>query len=100
MTRHMHSAHVFEAPFPGVSVTVTHSSRQYARHWHDVYGFGFLTRGAQRWYSGRGVVRGYVGDVICTNPGEVHDGAPLGGATRHWSIISVDVATMRLLADA
>jgi AraC-like DNA-binding protein len=99
MTKSLHTARVYTSPFPGVFVTVTQSGHQFARHWHDVYGFGFLTRGAQRWRSGRGVVRGYVGDVICTNPGEVHDGEPLGGDTRHWSIVSVDAPTMHSFAD-
>ncbi len=39
----------------------------------------------------RGIVRGYPGAVIATNPGEVHDGRPLGPPTRRWRIVYVDV---------
>jgi AraC-like DNA-binding protein len=42
-------------------------------------------------------VRGYPGDVISTNPGEVHDGRPLGHPTRRWSIVHIDVETMSRL---
>jgi AraC-like DNA-binding protein len=66
----------------------------FARHWHDTYGFGFLERGAQAWTSGRGIVRGYPGEVISTNPGEVHDGRPLGAPTRRWRIVYMDADVM------
>jgi len=85
---------VYRSPLPGVYVTAARSGQRFGRHWHDVYGFGVILDGAQKWYSGRGTVRGYAGDVICTNPGEVHDGEPLGGDTRHWVIVSVDAETM------
>src|SRR5204863_8338948 len=37
------------------------------------------------------------GDVITTNPGEVHDGRPLGPPTRRWRIVYVDVDVMKTL---
>jgi len=70
------------------------SAQHFGRHWHDTYGFGFIERGAQGWASGRGYVRGYAGDVITTNPGEVHDGRPLGEVSRRWRILYVDVTVM------
>lgn len=92
-------AHVLGSPFAGVYSTHIDSDQQFGRHWHDTYGFGFLERGAQAWLSGRGTVRGYPGDVISTNPGEVHDGRPLGRPTRRWRIVYVDVDVMaRLIA--
>lgn len=63
---------------------------RYGRHWHSTFGVGLLERGAQRSASGRGQVDAYAGDVITTNPGEVHDGAPFGGATRSWRILYAD----------
>jgi AraC-like DNA-binding protein len=44
-------------------------------------------------------VRAYAGDVIATNPGEVHDGRPLGVSSRRWCILSVDRDAMASLAE-
>src|SRR5256886_10121824 len=86
-----HVARVLASPLKGVYSTHIDSAQQFDRHWHDTYGFGFLEHGAQEWFSGRGIVRGYPGEVIATNPGEVHDGLPLGPPTRRWRIAYVDV---------
>src|SRR5438132_4716428 len=77
-----HVARVLASPLTGVYSTHIDSAQQFGRHWHDPYGFGFLEHGAQEWFSGRGIVRGYPGEVITTNPGELHDGRPLGPPTR------------------
>jgi AraC-like DNA-binding protein len=66
------------------------SGQHFGRHWHDAYGFGVLEEGAQRSGSGCGQVEAFAGQVITSNPGEVHDGSPLGGPTRRWSILTVD----------
>jgi len=89
-----HLARVFGTPFHGVYSTLTDSGRDFGRHWHDSYGFGFLERGAHSSVSGRGRVHAYAGDVITTNPGEVHDGRPLGGPTRRWRILSIDAEVL------
>src|SRR3989441_5808152 len=86
-----HVARVLASPLTGVYSTHIDSAQQFSRHWHDTFGFGFLEHGAQEWFSGRGIVRGYPGEVIATNPGEVHDGRPLGPPTRRWRIVYVDV---------
>jgi AraC-like DNA-binding protein len=90
---------VLGSPFAGVYSTHIDSDQRFGRHWHDTYGFGFLEHGAQAWFSGRGTVRGYPGDVISTNPGEVHDGRPLGQSTRRWRIVYVDVDLMARVTD-
>lgn len=57
-----------------------------------------MEHGAQRSASGRGNVDAYAGDLITTNPGEVHDGRPLGGPSRRWRIVYLEpgvVASMR-----
>ncbi len=95
-----HVARVLASPLTGVYSTHIDSAQQFGRHWHDTYGFGFLEHGAQEWFSGRGIVRGYPGDVISTNPGEVHDGRPVGPPTRRWRIIYVDVDVMTTLTTA
>src|SRR5437016_4995997 len=92
-----HVARILASPLTGVYSTHIDSAQQFGRHWHDTYGFGFLEHGAQEWFSGRGVVRGYPGEVIATNPGEVHDGRPLGPPTRRWRIAYVDVDVMTTL---
>src|SRR3989442_455232 len=92
-----HVARILASPLKGVYSTHIESAQQFGRHWHDTYGFGFLEHGAQEWFSGRGVVRGYPGEVITTNPGEVHDGRPLGPPTRRWRIVYVDVDLMTTL---
>jgi AraC-like DNA-binding protein len=93
-----HRARLLRSPMAGVFATYSASGRQFARHWHDVYGFGLLDHGAQHWTSGRGPIDAYAGDVITTNPGEVHDGRPLGGPIRHWRIMSVDANAMAAIA--
>jgi AraC-like DNA-binding protein len=94
MPRRRHSARVIALPIAGVYCTVIDSDHHFGRHWHDSYGFGVIDRGAQVWRSGRGHVRGYPGEIISTNPGEVHDGRPIGDAARRWRIVHVDVAAM------
>lgn len=85
-----HVARVLRGPARGIYSTHTLSGQHFGRHWHDAYGFGILEAGAQRSASGRGQVDAFAGQVISANPGEVHDGSPLGSATRRWCIISVD----------
>jgi AraC-like ligand binding domain len=85
-----HRARVFSSPWKGIYCTHIESGRHFGRHWHATYGFGFLEHGAHSSASGRGNVDAYAGDVITTNPGEVHDGRPLGGPSRRWRIVYVD----------
>lgn len=62
------------------------SAKSFARHTHDEYGIGVLLAGAQRSWSGRGTVEAGAGDLITVNPGEAHDGAPIG-QSRTWAMI-------------
>ena len=71
---------------PGVHVVEALSSYTFPRHAHDEYGVGLIVSGAQRSWSGRGQVQAGRGDMITCNPGEVHDGAPIGGA-RAWRML-------------
>jgi len=83
----VHHCRVVGSPWNGIYCTRIESSRHYGRHWHDTFGIGFVEHGAHRSASGRGSVDAYAGDVITTNPGEVHDGRPLGGPSRRWCIV-------------
>jgi len=90
----VHRFAVVGSPWKGVFCTRIESGRHYGKHSHATYGMGFVEHGAQRSASGRGRVDAYAGDVITTNPGEVHDGQPLGGASRRWRILYLDPEAM------
>ncbi len=85
-----HRSEVFGSPWKGVYCTHIESSRHFGKHWHAVYGLGLLVQGAQRSASGRGPVEAFAGDLITTNPGEVHDGQPLGVDTRRWRMVYIE----------
>lgn len=71
---------------PHVTAVEASSSHSFARHTHEDYGIGVMLAGAQRSWSGRGVVEAVAGDLITVNPGEVHDGAPIGDS-RTWAML-------------
>jgi AraC-like DNA-binding protein len=89
-----HLSRVLGSPWSGVYSTHIASGRHLPRHWHETYGFGLLERGAHCSASDRRTVRAYAGDVITTNPGEIHDGRPLGAPMRIWRTMYVDAAVM------
>jgi AraC-like DNA-binding protein len=74
-------------PWAGVHGTRIHSGRHYGRHWHGTLGIGWVELGAQRSASGLGPVEARAGDLISSNPGEVHDGHPIGGQPRRWQML-------------
>lgn len=71
---------------PQVEAVEACSRHTFPRHTHDSYGIGLIVSGAQRSWSGRGSVQAGRGNLITCNPGEVHDGAPIGGA-RAWKML-------------
>jgi AraC-like DNA-binding protein len=89
-----HRSVVLGTPWKGVYATHIESDRHYGRHSHATYGMGFVERGAHRSASGRGRVDAYAGDVLTCNPGEVHDGQPLGGLSRRWKIVYLEPAAL------
>jgi AraC-like DNA-binding protein len=70
----------------GVTGTRLTSAARFARHTHDGFGIGVIEAGAQKSWSGVGPVEAGPGDLITVNPGEVHDGAPIGGP-RCWRML-------------
>lgn len=76
----------------GVDAIVAESSHSFPRHMHDQYGIGLIDRGSQKSASGRGPVEAVAGDVITVNPGEVHDGSPIGDHGRAWRMLYFDPA--------
>jgi AraC-like DNA-binding protein len=74
----------------GVQAVVAKTRHVFPRHWHEQYGVGLIDEGAQKSFSGRGMVEAVSGDMITVNPCEVHDGAPIGDQGRAWRILYFD----------
>ncbi len=77
---------------PGVEAVAAVSGQRFARHTHDRFGIGVIHDGAQKSASGRGMVEAWAGDVLTVNPGEVHDGMPIGDGARAWRMLYFDPA--------
>lgn len=78
----------------GAEAVEADSALAFARHSHERFGIGLIERGAQRSASGRGPVEAGAGDLITVNPGEVHDGAPLGAGGRAWRMLYLEPAVV------
>lgn len=76
----------------GVEAVEANTTHSFGRHTHDQFGIGIILRGAQKSASGRGPVEAGPGDMITVNPGEVHDGHPIGDAGRAWRMLYFDPA--------
>jgi AraC-like DNA-binding protein len=76
------------------------SDRVFPRHSHEQLGVGVMFSGAHRSWSGVGHVEANAGDVIMVNPGEMHDGTPLGGRPREWRMLYFDPAVVTRLVEA
>jgi AraC-like DNA-binding protein len=74
----------------GAAAVAAETRHVFPRHTHDQFGIGVIHQGAQKSLSGRGMVEAGPGDAITVNPGEVHDGAPIGDAGRSWRILYFD----------
>jgi AraC-like DNA-binding protein len=81
----------------GVHAVASETRHIFPRHTHEQFGIGVIDRGAQKSLSGRGMVEAGCGDTITVNPGEVHDGAPIGDAGRSWRMLYLDPS---LIAEA
>jgi len=84
----------------GVTLVEATSDRRFGRHMHDQFGVGLLISGAQQSLSGRGEVQASAGDLITVNPGEVHDGRPVGGNIRCWQMLYLDPKCVERIASA
>ncbi len=81
----------------GLEAVSATSAHVFPKHTHDTYGIGFLSAGGQISASGRGQVEAEAGQLITVNPGEVHDGAPIGRTPRSWHMLYL---TPALLTDS
>ncbi|TXR50613.1 AraC family transcriptional regulator [Phyllobacterium endophyticum] len=81
---------IFPCEVAGIEIVEAATDHAFPRHWHEQYGIGVIHQGAQKSHSGRGMVEAGAGDVITVNPGEVHDGMPIGDAGRSWRMLYFD----------
>ncbi|MFC3163253.1 AraC family transcriptional regulator [Ciceribacter thiooxidans] len=79
--------HITNTALFGVTAVTADTRHSFPRHTHDAFGVGIIRRGAQKSLSGRGVVEAGPGDIITVNPGEVHDGTPIGDHGRFWQML-------------
>jgi AraC-like DNA-binding protein len=97
VTPSVHHARLLRSPLEGVYGVDLRSDRTFDRHWHDGFGFGVMEEGGHRSASGRGPVEALAGQVVTSNPGEVHDGMPMGQHPRRWRMVHVAPKTMASL---
>jgi AraC-like DNA-binding protein len=83
-------------PFPvqGIDAMTAVSARSYPRHTHDQYGIGTVDAGGHAWWSDRGRFEAGPGQLICLNPGEVHDGWAIGEQPRAWRMLYIEPSVM------
>lgn len=84
----MHRVTHYRRTIDGIEAISLDSDRAFPRHAHDEFGVGVIVSGAHRSWSGRGQVDALAGDTIMANPGEMHDGMPIGtDAGRRWRML-------------
>ena len=81
---------IYPCEVAGIEVVEAATRHSFPRHTHEQYGIGVIHQGAQKSHSGRGTVEAGPGNVITVNPGEVHDGMPIGDAGRSWRMLYFD----------
>ncbi|MGJ5819050.1 helix-turn-helix domain-containing protein [Paludibaculum fermentans] len=86
----MHQVKQHRSVVSGVEARTLVTNTQFPRHFHDQLGFGVMSFGGHRSWSGIGAVEASAGDVIMVNAGECHDGAPLGDGARGWCMVYLD----------
>ncbi|WP_084983770.1 AraC family ligand binding domain-containing protein [Rouxiella silvae] len=74
-----HTIQLLPITVAGIEAVNANSDISFGRHTHDQFGIGLMDSGGQKSLSGRGYVESNAGDISTVNPGEVHDGTPLGG---------------------
>jgi AraC-like DNA-binding protein len=94
VTPHTHRVQLHRSAIAGIEAMTLHSDHAFPRHSHDTFGIGVMLTGAQRSWSVVGQVEAEAGDVLMLNPGEMHDGSPIGGP-RAWRIIYIDPHVVR-----
>ena len=94
MSSRIHNVTQHKIGMAGVEAMTLVSNHHFPRHAHDQFGMGLIAFGAQRSWSSVGAVEAEASDMIMVNPGEIHDGIPLGGKARGWRIVYFDPKTI------
>jgi len=94
MASRIHQVEQHKSNIPGIEARTLVSNHHFPRHSHDQFGIGVIAFGAQRSWSGVGQVQAVAGDVIMSNPGEIHDGLPLDSEVRGWRMLYLDPALL------
>ena len=89
-TKTIHRATRHRSALPGLELISCCSNESFPRHSHNEFGLGVIRQGSHRSWSGIGWVEAHAGDSIMVNPGEIHDGASVGGVARAWEMIYFD----------
>src|SRR4051794_10821451 len=92
MVSRIHQVEQHRLTVRGIEAMTLVSNHHFPRHSHDQFGIGVIAFGAQRSWSGIGSVSASAGDVIMSNPGEMHDGMPVDDRPRGWRMIYFDPA--------
>ena len=72
----------------------------YAKHWHETFSIGVISRGRCN-YSNRGKTQeASAGTVVLMNPGDVHACNPIRGAPWSYRMLYIDVPWLRETQDA
>ena len=77
MVSRIHRAEQHRSTIPGIEPMTLVSNHHFPRHSHDQFGIGVIAFGAQRSWSGVGLVSAFAGDVIMANPGRDARRGPL-----------------------
>lgn len=88
----------FPTGIQGLQAVAAESDHVFPRHFHEEFGIGLVRSGGQISASGRGQVEAGPGDVITVNPGEVHDGLPVGDEGRRWTMFYLSPDCMAEIA--
>lgn len=96
----LHEVRCATSALPGLRMLDLRSDRRFPRHAHDQYGVGVMLDGGHRSWSGRGPIEVGPDCVITVNPNELHDGIPIHGASRRWSMIFIDPRVVAEVAGA
>jgi len=64
----------------------------YARHWHETFSIGLISRGRCKYINRTGTTDAGVGTVVLMNPGDVHACNPVHGEPWSYRMLYIDVA--------
>jgi AraC-like DNA-binding protein len=63
----------------------------YARHWHETFSIGLISRGRCQYVNGRTTQQASVGTVVLMNPGDAHSCNPVHGEPWSYRMLYIDI---------